>query len=311
MSIIEQHTAIVKKVARELGFDYCGIAQAKRLEEDERKLTNWLQKGLHGNMHYMENYFDLRVDPTRLVPGAKSVITLLLNYYPSEKQEDTAPRISKYAYGKDYHLVIKEKLHAFLAELKASIGAIEGRGFVDSAPVLERAWAREAGLGWIGKNGNLIHKNAGSFYFIATLITDLKLQADNPFTKDFCGTCNRCVEACPTGAILPEKVIDGSRCISYYTIELKSHIKPTLEKGQLDGWLFGCDTCQDVCPWNRFSKPHTNKNFNAIPEILQLNTSQWEEMTEETFKQVFGNSPLQRTRFKGIKRNLQLLRELS
>ncbi len=311
MSIIEQHTAIVKKVARELGFDYCGIAQAKRLEEDERKLTNWLQKGLHGNMHYMENYFDLRVDPTRLVPGAKSVITLLLNYYPSEKQEDSAPRISKYAYGKDYHLVIKEKLYAFLAELKASIGAIEGRGFVDSAPVLERAWAREAGLGWIGKNGNLIHKNAGSFYFIATLITDLKLQADNPFTKDFCGTCNRCVEACPTGAILPEKVIDGSRCISYYTIELKSHIKPTLEKGQLDGWLFGCDTCQDVCPWNRFSKPHTNKNFNAIPEILQLNTSQWEEMTEETFKQVFGNSPLQRTRFKGIKRNLQLLRELS
>lgn len=311
MSVIEQHTAIVKKVARELGFDYCGIAQAKRLEEDERKLTNWLQKGLHGNMHYMENYFDLRVDPTRLVPGAKSVITLLLNYYPSEKQEDTAPRISKYAYGKDYHLVIKEKLYAFLAELKASIGAIEGRGFVDSAPVLERAWAREAGLGWIGKNGNLIHKNAGSFYFIATLITDLKLQADNPFTKDFCGTCNRCVEACPTGAILPEKVIDGSRCISYYTIELKSHIKPTLEKGQLDGWLFGCDTCQDVCPWNRFSKPHTNKNFNAIPEILQLNTSQWEEMTEETFKQVFGNSPLQRTRFKGIKRNLQLLRELS
>ena len=311
MSIIEQHTAIVKKVARELGFDYCGIAQAKRLEEDERKLTNWLQKGLHGNMHYMENYFDLRVDPTRLVPGAKSVITLLLNYYPSEKQEDSAPRISKYAYGKDYHLVIKEKLYAFLAELKASIGAIEGRGFVDSAPVLERAWAREAGLGWIGKNGNLIHKNAGSFYFIATLITDLKLQADDPFTKDFCGTCNRCVEACPTGAILPEKVIDGSRCISYYTIELKSHIKPTLEKGQLDGWLFGCDTCQDVCPWNRFSKPHTNKNFNAIPEILQLNTSQWEEMTEETFKQVFGNSPLQRTRFKGIKRNLHLLRELS
>ena len=270
MSVIEQHTAIVKKVARELGFDYCGIAQAKRLEEDERKLTNWLQKGLHGNMHYMENYFDLRVDPTRLVPGAKSVITLLLNYYPSEKQEDSAPRISKYAYGKDYHLVIKEKLYAFLAELKASIGAIEGRGFVDSAPVLERAWAREAGLGWIGKNGNLIHKNAGSFYFIATLITDLKLQADDPFTKDFCGTCNRCVEACPTGAILPEKVIDGSRCISYYTIELKSHIKPTLEKGQLDGWLFGCDTCQGVCPWNRFSKPHTNKNFNAIPEILQL-----------------------------------------
>jgi epoxyqueuosine reductase len=311
VSVIEQHTAIVKKVARELGFDYCGIAQAKRLEEDERKLTNWLQKGLHGNMHYMENYFDLRVDPTRLVPGAKSVITLLLNYYPSEKQEDSAPRISKYAYGKDYHLIIKEKLYAFLAELKASIGAIEGRGFVDSAPVLERAWAREAGLGWIGKNGNLIHKNAGSFYFIATLITDLKLQADDPFTKDFCGTCNRCVEACPTGAILPEKVIDGSRCISYYTIELKSHIKPTLEKGQLDGWLFGCDTCQDVCPWNRFSKPHTNKNFNAIPEILQLNTSQWEEMSEETFKQVFGNSPLQRTRFKGIKRNLQLLRELS
>jgi epoxyqueuosine reductase len=307
---IEKHTTIVKKLAGQLGFDFCGIAQARRLEEDERRLANWLQKGYQGMMQYMENYFDLRVDPTRLVPGARSVITLLLNYFPAEQQIAGAPRISKYAFGKDYHMVIKEKLQSFLVELKEQIGAIEGRGFVDSAPVLERAWAREAGLGWIGKNGNLIHKNAGSFYFIATLITDLTLSPDNPFTRDFCGTCNRCIEACPTSAILPEKVIDGSRCISYFTIELKSHLKPTLEKGQLDGWLFGCDTCQDVCPWNRFSKPNTNNNFKPIPEILQLSTSQWEEMTEETFKKIFGNSPLQRTRFKGIRRNLQLLKEL-
>jgi epoxyqueuosine reductase len=306
---IEKHTTIVKKLAGQLGFDFCGVAQARRLEEDERRLANWLQKGYQGMMQYMENYFDLRVDPTRLVPGARSVITLLLNYFPAEQQIAGAPRISKYAFGKDYHMVIKEKLQSFLVELKEQIGAIEGRGFVDSAPVLERAWAREAGLGWIGKNGNLIHKNAGSFYFIATLITDLTLSPDNPFTRDFCGTCNRCIEACPTCAILPEKVIDGSRCISYFTIELKSHLKPTLEKGQLDGWLFGCDTCQDVCPWNRFSKPNTNNNFKPIPEILQLSTSQWEEMTEEIFKKIFGNSPLQRTRFKGIRRNLQLLKE--
>lgn len=310
MNQIEKHTTIVKRLAGQLGFDFCGIAQARRLEEDERRLANWLQKGYQGEMHYMENYFDLRVDPTRLVPGARSVITLLLNYFPAEQQTAGAPRISKYAFGKDYHLVIKEKLQSFLVELKEKIGAIEGRGFVDSAPVLERAWAREAGLGWIGKNGNLIHKNAGSFYFIATLITDLTLSPDNPYTRDFCGTCNRCIEACPTSAILPEKVIDGSRCISYFTIELKSHLKPTLEKGQLDGWLFGCDTCQDVCPWNRFSKPNANNNFKPIPEILQLSTSQWEEMTEETFKKIFGNSPLQRTRFKGIRRNLQLLKEL-
>jgi len=307
--LIEQHTAIVKKAASQLGFDYCGIAQASRLEEDERRLTKWLQKGLHGEMHYMENYFDLRVDPTRLVPGARSVITLLLNYFPSQQQAAEAPRISKYAFGKDYHLVIKEKLHALLAELKEKIGEIEGRGFVDSAPVLERAWAREAGLGWVGKNGNLIHKQAGSFYFIATLITDLTLIPDNPFTKDFCGSCTKCIEACPTSAILPEKIIDGSRCISYYTIELKAHLKPSIDNEKMDGWLFGCDTCQDVCPWNRFSKPHVANNSKPIPAILQLNTSEWEEMTEETFKEVFYNSPLKRTGFNGIRRNLQLLRE--
>ena len=309
MSTIEKHTAIVKKAASDLGFEYCGVAKAKRLEEDERRLADWLNKGFQGHMHYMENYFDLRVDPTRLVPGAQSVITLLFNYYPAEQQEATAPRISKYAFGKDYHSVIKEKLHAFLFELREKIGNIDGRGFVDSAPVLERAWAREAGLGWIGKNGNLINKNAGSFYFIATLITDLVLVPDSPFIKDYCGTCNRCVESCPTAAILPEKVIDGSRCISYYTIELKSHLKPTLEKGKMEGWLFGCDTCQDVCPWNRFSKPHTTNQFKPITELLTLTTSQWEEMTEETFKKIFSNSPLQRTRFSGIRRNLQLLKE--
>jgi len=309
VSLVEQHTTIVKKAASQFGFDFCGIAQARRLEEDERRLTNWLQKGMQGEMHYMENYFDLRVDPTRLVPGARSVITLLLNYYPNQEQAVSAPRISKYAFGKDYHLVIKEKLHALLAELKEKIGAIDGRGFVDSAPILERAWAREAGLGWVGKNGNLIHKKAGSFYFIATLITDLTLTPDNPFTKDFCGSCTRCIDACPTSAILPGKVIDGSSCISYYTIELKAHLRPSLEKGHMEGWLFGCDTCQDVCPWNRFRKPHATIAFKPIPAILQLNTAEWEEMTEKTFKEVFSNSPLKRTGFSGIRRNLQLLRE--
>jgi epoxyqueuosine reductase len=305
------YTKFVKKTATELGFDYCGIAEAKRLEEDEKRLSQWLSKGYQGTMQYMENHFELRIDPTKLVPGARSVITLLLNYFPAQQQTNTQPRISKYAYGQDYHTVIREKLTTFLARLREKIGPIQGRGFVDSAPVLERSWAQRAGLGWVGKNGNLIHKQAGSFFFIATLITDLFLEWDDPMHKDYCGSCTRCIDACPTEAILPNKVIDGSKCISYYTIELKHQLSPALEKGQLEGWLFGCDTCQDVCPWNRFSKPHTTEAFKPLPLLFHLDAAAWEELTEESFKNIFSTSPLQRTRYEGIRRNLKLLRDTS
>lgn len=291
-----------------LGFDFCGIARAHTLDEDARRLESWLQNGFHGSMAYMEKYFDLRIDPAKLVPGARSVITLLKNYFPSRQQDPVAPKISKYAYGKDYHEVIKEKLGVFLQSLREEIGEINGRGFVDSAPVLERTWAQQSGLGWIGRNGNLITKQSGSFYFIATLITDLELQYDDAFAKDFCGTCTRCIDACPTDAILPDKVVDGSRCISYFTIELKEMLIPDEMKGRFDNWMFGCDTCQDVCPWNRFSRPHHEAAFNPLPEILNLDTLEWEAMTEESFRQVFKDSPLKRTRFKGIQRNIKFLK---
>jgi epoxyqueuosine reductase len=298
------NTGIVKNMARNLGFEFCGIAAAKPLDEDARRLEDWLNKGFHGKMSYMERHFDLRVNPQKLVPGAKSVITLLLNYYPAQQQQPEAPRIAKYAFGKDYHEVIREKLNVFLANLKQELGDIEGRGFVDSAPVLERSWAQQSGLGWIGRNGNLITKEAGSFYFIATLITDLELIPDDPFAKDYCGSCRRCIDACPTDAILEDKVIDGSRCISYFTIELKDALIPEPFKSNLDGWAFGCDTCQDVCPWNRFSKPHTQEAFQPIPEILNLSRNEWMEMTEENFKRIFKESPLKRTKWKGMMRNL-------
>ena len=262
---------------------------------------------MQGRMQYMEDHFDLRIDPTKLVPGARSVITLLLNYYPEEKQSLEAPRIAKYAWGKDYHDVIREKLRELLQRMRQEIGAIEGRGFVDSAPVLERSWALQSGLGWIGKNGNLINRHTGSFHFIATLITDLSLEYDAPFNTDHCGTCTRCIDACPTAAILPQKVIDGSRCISYYTIELKESLMPEAAKGKLDGWMFGCDTCQDVCPWNRFSKPHRTASFDPIPEILNLSTAAWEEISEESFKKIFKESPLKRSKYQGIRRNLHMI----
>ncbi len=261
-------------------------------------------------MLYMEKYFDQRTDPTKLVPGARSVITLLKNYYPSQQQDGAAPKISKYAYGKDYHEVIKEKLRIFLQTLKEEIGEINGRGFVDSAPVLERTWAQQSGLGWVGRNGNLITKQSGSFYFIATLITDLELPADDPFTRDHCGTCTRCVDECPTDAILPDKVIDGSRCISYFTIELKDQLIPAEMKDRFDGWMFGCDTCQDVCPWNRFSKPHSEQAFKPLSEVLNLSTKEWEAMTEETFRNTFRDSPLKRAKYKGIQRNLKFIRKM-
>lgn len=307
MLIKEKHTSFIKLSAQSLGFDYCGIAKAQQLDEDARRLESWLNKGFQGSMHYMNRYFDLRIDPAKLVPGAKSVITLLLNYFPSQQQNLEAPQVSKYAYGNDYHEVIREKLNTFLQLIKNNIGDVHGRGFTDSAPVLERSWAQKSGLGWVGKNGNLITKNNGSFFFIATLITDLDLETDDPFIKDYCGTCTRCIDTCPTDAILPDKVIDGSKCISYFTIELKDLLIPNEMKGKFENRLFGCDACQDVCPWNRFSKSTTQPGFNPLPEILNFTNADWEDLSEESFKIIFKDSPLKRSRFAGIKRNLKFI----
>lgn len=307
MNKITELTTFVKKTALSVGFDHCGIAKAQKLNEDAYRLEQWLNKGMHGNMKYMENYFDLRIDPAQLVPGAKSVITLLKNYYPSEKQNEHAPKISKYAYGKDYHEVIRKRLKFFLQEIKDKIGDIHGRGFVDSAPVLERTWAEKSGLGWVGKNGNFITRQSGSFFFIATLITDLELEYDDPFAKDYCGTCRKCIDACPTDAIFEDKIVDGSKCISYFTIELKEMMIPDAMKGKFDNWMFGCDICQDVCPWNRFSKTHNEIEFTPIPEILNFSNTEWEEMTEENFKKIFSDSPLSRAKWKGLQRNLKFI----
>jgi epoxyqueuosine reductase len=304
----EKHTILTKQLAAQLGFDFCGIAKVAKLEDDARRLEAWLNKGMHGSMKYMERYFDLRIDPSKLVPGAKSVITLLLNYFPKEKQNDEKLKISKYAYGKDYHEVIREKLNRLIELIKQQVGDIHGRGFVDSAPVLERTWAQRSGLGWVGKNGNFINKEMGSFFFIATLITDLDLEADEPFAKDYCGTCTRCIDACPTDAIFPGKIVDGSKCISYFTIELKEMLIPGEMKGRFDNWMFGCDICQDVCPWNRFSQPTNEIEFTPIPEILDLSTKEWEMMSEEKFKTIFRHSPLSRSKLKGIQRNLKFLK---
>ena len=299
----------IKKLAATVGFDYCGIAKAQPLDEDARRLESWLDKGMHGTMRYMENYFDLRIDPTKLVPGARSVITLLLNYFPVERQLQDAPQVSKYAYGKDYHEVIRSKLKYFLLLIKENIGDVHGRGFADSAPVLEKSWAQRSGLGWIAKNGNLITKQQGSFFFIATLITDLEMEFDDPFVRDYCGSCTRCIDACPTEAILPGKVIDGSKCISYFTIELKDMLIPEKMKGKFADKLFGCDICQDVCPWNRFSKPTMEAAFTPIPQVLNFSTADWEELTEESFKIIFKDSALKRSKYAGIKRNLKFITE--
>jgi epoxyqueuosine reductase len=309
LSQIEQYTRIVKTTAQSLGFGYCGIAKAEQLDEDARRLEAWLNQNRNGSMQYMENHFDLRIDPRKLVPGAKSVITLLQNYYPEQRQGADAPKISKYAYGKDYHEVIRAKLKQFLLQLNQQIGSIQGRGFVDSAPVLERAWAVKSGAGWIGKNGNLINKQQGSFYFIATLVVDLELQYDDPFAKDYCGTCHKCVDVCPTNAILDNKVVDGSKCISYFTIELKDQLIPDQMKGQFDNWMFGCDSCQDVCPWNRFSNQHQEPGLSPIPEVLNLSTAQWEDLTEDAFKTIFKDSPIKRSKWSGIMRNLQFIKD--
>lgn len=303
----EKITHEIKASARQLGFDFCGIAKAQKLDEDAGRLEQWLNKGMHGTMQYMEHHFDLRIDPSRLVPGAKSVITLLLNYYPEQLQKENTVQVSKYAFGNDYHEVIREKLKLLLQSIKLSAGEINGRGFVDSAPVLERTWAQKSGLGWVGKNGNLIHKQMGSFFFIATLIVDVELNYDDAFAKEYCGSCTKCIDECPTGAILPEKVIDGSKCISYFTIELKDALIPDTMKGKFGNWIFGCDVCQDVCPWNRFSKPNKESGFTPLPEVLNFSKNDWEELTEESFKNIFRHSALKRTKWSGIKRNLKFI----
>lgn len=308
MGDIVKNTALIRSLAAAEGFEHCGIARAQKLDDDARRLEDWLSRGMQGQMHYMENHFDLRIDPTLLVPGAKSVITLLMNYFPGEQQEQQAPKIAKYAWGLDYHDVIRLKLKNVLLKVRKEIGDVNGRGFVDSAPVLERSWALRSGLGWIGKNGNLITRKQGSFLFIATLITDLELDYDNAFTKDYCGSCTRCIDHCPTEAILPGKVIDGSRCISYFTIELKEMLIPETMKDKFDNWMFGCDVCQDVCPWNRFSQKTKETAFTPIPEILNLSTDEWETMTEESFNTIFSKSPLKRSKWKGIRRNLSFIK---
>ena len=304
LSLTMQNTNTVKQIANAMGFDACGIAVAARLDEDARRLEKWLSKGFHGEMKYMENHFDMRIDPTILVPGAKSVITLLYNYFPDQIQDPLLPKVAKYAYGNDYHTVIRDRLKGFLANLSASIGKIEGRGFVDSAPVLERAWAVKSGLGWVGKNGNLINKKKGSFFFIATLITDLDLIPDEPSVQDYCGTCTRCIDACPTDAILPNKEIAANQCISYFTIELKQALLPKAFEGKSDSWIFGCDICQDVCPWNRFSHPHQEQTFLPSNGILNFTIEDWLNLDQTQFNTIFKDSPLKRAKWEGIQRNL-------
>jgi len=302
-----RYTSFIKSEAKRLGFLSCGISKAGFLEEEAPRLEKWLNKNHNGQMSYMENHFDKRLNPTLLVDDAKSVVSLLLNYYPEKEQIQDSYKISKYAYGQDYHFVIKDKLIELLFAIQENIGEVSGRVFVDSAPVLDKAWAAKSGLGWIGKNSNLITQKVGSFYFIAELIIDLDLEYDHP-TTNHCGSCTACIDACPTEAIIAPYIVDGSKCISYFTIELKDNI-PASIKGQFDDWAFGCDTCQDVCPWNRFSKSHNEPLFNPNPDLLSMTKKDWEEMTEETFKVVFKNSAVKRTKFQGLQRNIQFLKK--
>jgi len=309
MTTIEKNTFLLRQEAQRLGFSFVGIAKAERMDEEAKRLEQWLNQGAHGKMGYLENHFEKRVDPTKLVPDSKSVVSLMYNYYTPEKQHDpTAPKISKYAYGKDYHFIIKDKLKNLLQFLQTEIGEVNGRCFVDSAPVLERDWAKRSGIGWIGKNTLLIHPKAGSFFFLAELIIDLELTADTPI-KDYCGTCRRCIDACPTEAISEDGYwMDGSKCISYLTIELKENI-PTEFQDKMDNWMFGCDICQDVCPWNRFSKKHEESAFEPHPDLLELSKNDWEEITEEVFRAVFRNSAVKRTKYVGLRRNIEFLKE--
>ena len=303
----EHYTNIIKQEAKRLGFLSCGISKAVFLEKEAPRLESWLNKNMNGEMRYMENHFDKRLDPTKLVEGTKSVISLLLNYFPSESQNSKSFKISKYAYGADYHFVIKDKLKQLLHFIQEEIGEVHGRAFVDSAPVLDKAWAAKSGLGWIGKHSNLLTQKVGSFYFVAELLVDLELTYDTPVT-DHCGSCTACIDACPTEAITEPYVVDGSKCISYFTIELKENI-PSEFKGKFDDWMFGCDVCQDVCPWNRFSKPHQEPLFNPHPELLSYSKKDWQEITEEVFRKVFKKSAVKRTKFSGLQRNIQFLKD--
>jgi len=302
----EKYSNSIKTEARRLGFMSCGISKAEFLEEEAPRLEKWLRNNMHGEMGYMENHFDKRLDPTKLVEGSKSVISLLLNYYPEDAQTENSLKISKYAYGQDYHYVIKSKLKQLQEFILEEIGEVNGKAFVDSAPVLDKAWAAKSGLGWIGKHSNLLTQKVGSFYFIAELIVDLELEYDTP-TTDHCGTCTACIDACPTQAIVAPYTVDGSKCISYFTIELKEEI-PSSVRGQFDNWMFGCDICQDVCPWNRFSKSHNEPLFNPKPELLEMTKKDWEEITQEVFSKVFQKSAVKRTKFSGLKRNIEFLK---
>lgn len=308
MSSVNRNTALVKKIADELGFLQCGVSVARKLTEEEENLTRWLNAGMQGSMSYMANHFDKRLDPTLLVPGAKSIVSLLYNYYPTQDlAKEGEFKIAKYAYGEDYHFVIKDKLREFMARLHSEVGEIAGRAFVDSAPVMERQWAQKSGLGWLGKNSLLLNRKYGSFFFLAELILDLDLEPDVA-VADHCGTCTRCIDACPTGAIPEAGVVDGSRCISYLTIELKEAI-PNEFKGYMEDWIFGCDICQDVCPWNRFSKPNEEQRFAAAPELADMTKRDWQELTSEVFSDLFRKSAVKRTKFDGLRRNIHFAAE--
>jgi epoxyqueuosine reductase len=307
LNALQKNTELIKTEAKRLGFLSCGVSKAEFLEEEAPRLEKWLNQNMNGQMQYMENHFDKRLDPTKLVESSKSVISLLLNYFPSEEQNPESYKISKYAYGMDYHFVIKDKLKSLLHFIQEEIGDVHGRAFVDSAPVLDKAWAAKSGLGWIGKNSNLLTQQVGSFYFIAELIVDLELEYDTPVT-DHCGTCTACIDACPTEAIVQPYVVDGSKCISYLTIELKNEI-PSEFDGKLDEWMFGCDVCQDVCPWNRFSKAHSEPLFDPDPDLLSFTKKDWEEITEDVFKKIFKKSAVKRTKLSGLQRNVNFLKK--
>lgn len=308
MTASDRHAQLLKSTAKRLGFDFCGIAKADFLEEEAPKLEEWLRRDYQGRMGYLANHFDKRLDPRKLVEGAKTVVSLVYNYFPERTLSEGTEgiKLAKYAYGKDYHDVIQEKLREFLTFLREEIGDINGRCFVDSAPIMERQWAQRAGLGWIGKNSLLLNRSMGSFFFLAELVIDLEATTDFPLVKDYCGTCTACMDACPTDAIVSPGVVDGSRCISYLTIELKDAI-PASFAGKMDNWVFGCDVCQDVCPWNRFSKPHQEPAFSPSSDLEALAAKDWKELTEETFKRVFSGSAVTRTKLKGIKRNLEFI----
>lgn len=304
-----KYKQLIKSKVAELGFFHCGFSKADFLEEEAPRLESWLKRNFQGKMSYMENHFDKRLDPRLLVEGSNTVISLLLNYLPTETQKDAdTPKISKYAYGEDYHFVIKDKLKELIQFLQDEIGEVNGRAFVDSAPVMDKVWAKKSGLGWIGKNTNLIHPKEGSFFFIAELITDLKIEPDGPM-KDYCGTCTRCIDACPTEAIVQPYLVDGSKCISYLTIELKDEILPKEFAGKMDNWMFGCDVCQDVCPWNRFAKATTEERFQPTLSLLDLTKSDWQNLEKETFQNLFKNSAVKRTKFSGLKRNIAFLKK--